>query len=93
VKPAIPLQNGQRTRNRFSTIVSSPAVTGCSSINLQLVCGAVGWPLAAHAQQGEEPPHRVFGRTIAREAARALRRELIVLNATNDEEIDQADAA
>jgi hypothetical protein len=98
VKPAIPLQNGQRTRNRFSTIVSSLAVTGCSSINLrprayQLVGGAVGWPLAAHAQQGEEPPHRVFGRTIAREAARALGLELIVLNATNDEEIDQADAA
>jgi hypothetical protein len=73
-------------------------VTGCSSINLrprahQLVGGAVGWPLAAHAQQGEERPHRVFGRTIAQEAARALGLELIVLNATNDEEIDQADAA
>jgi hypothetical protein len=34
-----------------------------------------------------------FGRTIALEAARALGLELIVLNATNDEEIDQADAA
>jgi hypothetical protein len=49
-------------------------------------CGAL-------AAGGRTPAHRVFGRTIAQEAARALGLELIVLNATNDEEIDQADAA
>jgi hypothetical protein len=55
--------------------------------------GAVGWPLAAHARQGEELPYRVFGKMTAQEAARVLGLELIVLNATNDEEIDQGDAA
>jgi hypothetical protein len=47
----------------------------------------------AHARQGKEPPHRVFGRAIAQKATRALGLKLIVLNATDDEEIDQADAA
>jgi hypothetical protein len=60
---------------------------------ITLIGGVAAWPLAAHARQGEEPPHRIFERTIAQEAARALGLELLVLNATNDEEIDQADAA
>jgi hypothetical protein len=87
-----------RGENRFSTIVPSLAVTGCSSINSRrefINWSAAQWDgrFAAHSQQGEERPHRVSGRTIALEAARALGLELIVLNATNDEEIDQADAA
>jgi hypothetical protein len=85
-----------RGENRFSTIVPSLAVTGCSSINSRrefINWSAAQWDGRLRRTRSRGKNARIEfleGRSRWRRHGRS---GSIVLNATNDEEIDQADTA